>query len=246
MFISFAGLLVATFIEKRPGPIGFWTVTTVGEIVAWRVKWVAIPVTIIVLWTSARIVRSIKRNPARYIGLRGARLGLAGAALVTLLIAGLIGITIPERLRQRAMARQAAQYSLAYTYSRVLLTYQEQHGFIPGQEELRTELKTLPDPDGSIAQALQILDVNGYQPSTLLASAPNKAKTIPLRGQVIRKGAPSVPASDHGGVSFTNYELRLPGEDKVLNTDDDLIVRDGLVMTIPEYKAFIASRTRLP
>jgi hypothetical protein len=47
-------------------------------------------------------------------------------------------------------------------------------------------------------------------------------------------------------MSFTNYDLRLPGEDKVLNTDDDLIVRDGLVMTVPEFESFKSSRTRVP
>jgi hypothetical protein len=246
MLGTFVALLIAAFIEKRPGRIGFWTLATAGEIVAWRIKWVALPIAILVIWTSARIVRSIKRNPSRFVGLKGARAGLTAASLATMLIAALIGITIPERLRQREMAKRAAQYSLAYTYSRVLLSYQIAHGYIPGQEELVSELKTLPDPDGSIAAALQNLDVNGYQPGTLVASAPNKGKTLPLRGQAIRKASLSMPVSDHGAVTFTNYELRLPGEDKVLNTDDDLIVRDGLVMTLAEYKSFMASRTRLP
>jgi hypothetical protein len=246
MLGTFLGLLIAAFIEKRPGPIGFWSLATAGEIVAWRVKWAAVPIAIFVIWGSARIIRSIKRNPSRFIGLKAARAGLMAASLATLLIAALIGITIPERLRQREMAKKAAQYSLAYTYSRVLLSYQMTHGYIPGQEELISELKTLPDPDGSIAAALQNLDVSGYQPGTLVAVAPNKGKSLPLRGQVIRNAAQSVPVSDHGPVSFTNYELRLPGEDKLLNTDDDLIVRDGLVMTLTEYKTFMASRTRLP
>jgi len=246
MLGTFVGLLIAAFIEKRPGPIGFWSLATAGEIVAWRVKWVALPIAVLVIWTSARIIGSIKRNPDRFVGLKGARVGLTAASLVTLLIAALIGITIPERLRQREMAKKATQYSLAYTYSRALLSYQMSHGYIPSQEELISELKTMPDPDGSIAAALQNLDVTGYQPGTLVAVAPNKGKTLPMRGQVIRNAALSVPVSDHGSVTFTNYELRLPGEDKVLNTDDDLIVRDGLVMTLPEYKSFMASRTRLP
>jgi hypothetical protein len=28
-------------------------------------------------------------------------------------------------------------------------------------------------------------------------------------------------------ISFTNYELRMPGPDKLLDTEDDLIMRDG-------------------
>src|SRR2546423_10092591 len=132
------------------------------------------------------------------------------------------------------MAHNAANYSQAYTYSRALLTYRELHGFIPGPDDLVSELKTLPDPDGSIAAALQNLDVNGYQPGTVVASAGNKGKPMALRGEVIRKGAMSAPVADHGGISFTNYDLRLPGEDKILYTDDDLMVSDGLVMTLTE------------
>jgi hypothetical protein len=246
MFGTFVGLLVATFIDKKPGRLGLSSVAAAGEIVAWRVKWVAIPVAVLILWSSARIVRSIKRNPTRFIGLRAARIGLIAASVVTVLVAALIGVTVPERLRQRKMARNATQYSMAYTYSRALLTYRELHGFIPGPDELVSELKTLPDPDGSIALALQTLDVSGYQPGTVLASASNKSKPLPLRGEAIRKAPLSIPVTDRGGVSFTTYELRLPGEDKVLNTDDDLmVVRDGLVLTLTEYQSF-TSRRRLP
>jgi hypothetical protein len=242
MFATFTGLLIAAFIDKKPGPIGFWTIATAGEIVAWRIKWVAIPVVIVVLWGSARIVRTIRQHPSQYMGLRAARAGFVSAAVVTVLIAALIGITIPERLRQRQMAHNAGRYSQAYTYSRALLTYRELHGFIPPPETLISELRTLPDPDGSIAAALQDLDVNGYQPGTVVASAPSKNKPLPLRGQVIRKASLAVPVTDHPGVSFTNYELRLPGADKLLNTEDDLIVRDGLVMTVAQHQAFTSSR----
>ena len=39
-----------------------------------------------------------------------------------------------------------------------------------------------------------------------------------------------------GELSMTNYELRLPGEDKIFGNDDDLIVRDGVIMTVAESK----------
>jgi hypothetical protein len=35
-------------------------------------------------------------------------------------------------------------------------------------------------------------------------------------------------------LSFTNYRLLLPGEDKITGTDDDWIVRDGMVMRLSE------------
>ena len=245
MFSAFTGLLIAALLENKSA-VGFWTIVTAGEIAAWRVKWEVLLASVIALWGGARIIRSISKNPSRFIGLLPARIGFTGALAVTVLVAALIGITVPERLRQRQMAHNATHYSQAYTYARALLTYRELHGFIPGPDDLVTELKTLPDPDGSIAAALQNLDMSGYQPGTVVASAANKGKPMPFRGEVIRKTAMSVPVADHGGISFTNYELRLPGEDKILNTDDDLMVCDGLVMTLTEYYAFVKTRSRRP
>ena len=39
------------------------------------------------------------------------------------------------------------------------------------------------------------------------------------------------PSSDltDEGLSLTNYELVLPGMDKILGTDDDLRIRDGVI-----------------
>ncbi|MFN2577803.1 MAG: hypothetical protein ABR607_08970 [Pyrinomonadaceae bacterium] len=245
MFGAFTGLLIAVLLENKSAP-GFWAVVTAGEIAAWRVKWEVLFASIVALWGGARIIRSISHNPSRFIGLLPARIGFSGALAVTMLVAALIGITVPDRLRQRQMTHNAALYSQAYTYSRALLTYRELHGFIPSQDELIPELKTLPDPDGSIAAALQNLDMTGYQPGTVVASTGNKGKPLPLRGEVIRKATTSLPVTDHGGISFTNYDLRLPGEDKILNNDDDLIVSDGLVMTLAEYQAYVKSRGHRP
>jgi type II secretory pathway pseudopilin PulG len=247
MLCVFLTSVIMALIEFKGFPPSFLSIVKAGEVASWRLKWVALPVVIIVLWGGARIIRSIKTNPTMFIGLRAARLGFVASVLVMLMIGTLIGVTVPERLRQRQAALTASLYSRAYTFDRAVLTYRELHGFIPAPDDLVNELKTLPDPDGSIAEALNNLDVNGYQPSTIVASASSKGKPLAMRGNAIRKASTnSVTATDHGGVSFTNYELRLPGEDKVLNTDDDLIVRDGLVMTIPEYHDFISSRNRVP
>jgi len=34
-------------------------------------------------------------------------------------------------------------------------------------------------------------------------------------------------------LSFTNYKLRLPGKDKTLGTEDDLMLRDGVIIPAP-------------
>ena len=43
------------------------------------------------------------------------------------------------------------------------------------------------------------------------------------------------------GLSLTNYELVLPGVDKILGTDDDLRIRDGVIAegARPDVKAAV-------
>ena len=230
MLGTFLGLLVAAFIEKKPGAIGFWTLMTAGEIVAWRVKWVAVPIAIAVIWSGARIVRSIRQNPSRFIGLHGARMGLAAACVVALMVAGLIGITIPDRLRQRQDSLDAGQHARLYTLHLALLEYRDLHGTYPSDpDKWMDALRTLPDPNGSIAEALRFVDPNGYQATAQVAAASTKSKPLVTSGLALRK-ASSGTNPEPASVSFTSYELRLPSEHRVLASDDDFVLRDGVIV----------------
>jgi hypothetical protein len=97
-------------------------------------------------------------------------------------------------------------------------------------------VKRLPDPDGSLAAAIRNLDPTAYLPSADVAANGTIEKSRTLRGAVIRKTSLSSATDDtpSGGLSFTNYRLLLPGEDKITGTDDDWIVRDGMVMRLSE------------
>ena len=65
----------------------------------------------------------------------------------------------------------------------------------------------------------------------MLAAASIKSKPLASRGSAIRNaGFSADPATDRGGVSFTSYYLRLPGEDKILNTEDDFMMHNGVIM----------------
>ena len=234
--------VIAVLIEFGAFPPRFGSIINASEMAAWRLKWMALPVALIVLWSGARIMRSIKTHPSKFIGLRSARLGFAASALVILMVASLIGVTIPERLRQREMSIEAKWNARGYTFHRAQLEYRELHGTLPTEIK---ELRTLPDPDGSIAEALNSIDPNGYQAGTVLAAASAKSKPLAQRGSAIRKaGITADPASDRGGVSFTSYDLRLPGEDRILNTDDDFVVHDGVIMKVSDLP--LSSALKLP
>lgn len=212
-------------------PLDFWTWVAAAETAAWRLKFVMIPLSLVVLLISSKLYRSMQATPDRFCGLRYARHGYLASIMVPLLVLILIGVTVPERLRQRQRGIEAGFNAQGYRIDRALLEYREAFGTLPG--ELK-DLSRLPDNDGSLAAALKNVDTSGYAVNSEVAAVPKK-KPQPLRGAVILNA--SVPAVDEtlgGGISFTNYELRLPGADKILSTDDDLIVRDGVITRVSE------------
>lgn len=215
-------------------PLDFWTWMAAAETAAWRLKFVMIPLSLLVLFGGRKIYRSMQAAPERYCGHKHARRGYLAAATVPLLVLFLIGITVPARLQQRQDGIQAAANVQGLTLSRAIFEYSVKYQRVPND---LSDLKQLPDADGSIAAALTGLDsatsVNAYRPYAEVAA---KEKPRTLRGAVIRNASiSSVPDEPLGeGISFTNYDLHLPGADKINGTDDDLIVRDGLVSLASE------------
>lgn len=205
----------------------FRALLTAAQTAAWSLKWVAIPMTILVLWGCRRLYRSIQQSPSRFCGLRYARRGYLASAAVPLMILILIGMTVPKRLHQRQLGIEAGNNAVGYQTDRVLLQYQKEFGTFPSEMK---DLARLPDPDGSIANLLKTIDAAGYKPSAEVAAVPTK-KPRPLRGAVISKASLDTGEPLNESLSFTNYELRLPGYDKLMNTDDDLILRDGVYST---------------
>jgi hypothetical protein len=188
-----------------------------------------IPVSLLVLFGGRRLYRSVQAAPERFCGLRYARRGYLASATVPLLVLILIGITVPVRLQHRQDSIQAAANVQGLTLSRAIFEYSVKYQKVPSD---LSDLKQLPDADGSIAAALNSLDpatsVNAYRPYAEVAA---KEKPRTLRGAVIRNAsinsASDEPLSE--GISFTNYDLHLPGPDKINGTEDDLIVSDGVV-----------------
>ena len=244
MAVVFVTLTVVAWITKMGALPRFWNIISAGETAAWQLKWIAIPMAIAGIWVGNKSLNAIKITPRQFGGLRIARVGYVAAIVTTLLVGTLICITLPERLRHHRWGLEAADNRVGYTLARAMLEYRALHGTVPPQDEMVSQLRTLPDPDGSIAEALRYVDANGYQPISVLAAAAPKTKTL-VRGGAIRNASLNT-TPDPPAVSFTNYELRLPGADKKLNTDDDLIVSDGLVMTASEFAAYRAARSSAP
>ncbi len=218
-------LFIAIFQRKS---FHFWSWVAAGETAAWRLKWIAIPLFIVTVSLGRKLYRSIKSQPDRFCGVKYARRGLLASSIVVMLIAFLIGITVPARLENRRLAKEAGIRANWHTFERALLEYRSLYKTYPADfKDLR---ERIPDPDGQLAAALATLDPSGYHPSADVAAVASE-KSRRLRGAVIRNASLS-PATDDmpsGGLAFTTYELRLPGEDKILGTDDDWIGSNGIL-----------------
>jgi hypothetical protein len=214
---------------QRSESFSFWAIVAAAETAAWQLKWISIPVFLVAAIFGTKLYSSMRLQPERFCGLQQARGGLVASLTVTLLIALLIGVTVPERLRHRQLAKEATVRAQWYTFERAMFEYKLKYQSYPADYKLL--LERMPDPDGTLAS----LDPTGYKPSADVAVVTTEPKSRSLRGAVIRK-ASTAPTEDTTpeGLAFTNYVMRFPGEDKIMGTDDDWIGRDGVIMKLSE------------
>jgi hypothetical protein len=175
----------------------------------------------------------MRREPARFVGHGAARVGLATTVAVALALAALVGVTIPERLRRRELAREAGVRALLYASDQALARYRARFGTYPAS---LSDLRRLDDPDCEISNLLVALGAGEYKPETDLASLSAGRPKGRARRRAGRARAVAASATDDladAGLSLTNYELTLPGRDRVLGTDDDLRLRDGRIVAGP-------------
>ena len=217
----------------------FWSFANAGQTAAWRMKWVMIPATMLILITGRKIYRSIQREPDRFCGLRYARRGFATAVMVCIVTAFFLLVSVPARLENRRLSIDAAYNAHVLRLDRAFLEYGIRYHTLPSDPQ--DLLKALPDPDGSLAAALSEKEIGplgpgAYKPSGADLAALPQRKPRPLQGLVIRNASVDAASDDTlpAGWSLTNYELRLAGPDKIVGTEDDLIVRDGVITKASE------------
>ena len=196
-----------------------------AETAAWGLKWSALPASFALAFACARLRAHMRRAPERFAGHRPARAGLAATLAVAFVLSALVGVTVPERLRMRELARRAAENAVLYSTDLALARYRRRFGTYPATLE---DLRRLEDTDGSVAKLIAAVGAGEYKPETDLASlSAGRAKS---RARRRARAADDMPG---GGIVFTNYELVLPGGDGVLGTGDDLRISDGLIHEAP-------------
>ena len=224
----FVSQTLIAFFQRADG-YDFWNWVAAAETAAWRLKWISIPVLFATLWLGRKLYRSILDQPQRFCGVKYAQGGLVASATVVALIALLIGVTVPARMEHRRFSNEAAMRAHGYAIVRAVTEYKIKYKTYPA--DVQTLRNRIPDPDGTLAAALLNIDPRAYQPSVETAAVATE-KSSSLRGAVIRKTSLSSATDDTppAGLAFTNYVLRLPGQDTIPGNDDDWIVRDGMIM----------------
>lgn len=234
LVLVFAASTLFALLAQKPFALGFGNLAAAAETAAWRLKWLLLPLSVAAAYAGRRVLAHIDRNRPRYAAPRLAHAGFSLSVLVAFGTFALIGGAVPERLRQRRVAAEAARLAPAYDPVRVLLEYQQQYGSYPTNAD---DLLKLPDPDGSVARAAEMIKAGSYDPDATIASLPparsRGAANVGVRPVSLRPGLDDVRGGGRG-LAFTNYTLRLPGPDERLNTGDDVFVRDGQIVLTPE------------
>lgn len=240
------GATVGSLFQFEELALDAKTLLRAAETAAWRLKWTALPAGLLFIVLCEWLYARMRRAPARFVGHVYARAGLATVATVTLALAVLIGVTVPERLRMRELGRRAAENAVLYETDLALARYRKRFGTYPAA---LTDLRRLEDPDGSVARLLAVIAPGEYKPETDIASLNTGRASKSRRGRRVS----TLPASAAGaadttdaGIALTNYGLTLPGRDRVLGTADDLHIRDGRIREEAPGATFVKAVAATP
>jgi hypothetical protein len=238
MAVVFLTTTIIAVLENSVIKLDFWSLAGAAETASWRLKFVAVPVSIFSIWVGTFLYRSISRGKGRFAGIGLARTGLALSVLVTVLFITTIAITIPARLQQQEDGQKAGVNARFYALKYAQLKYQSKYNTFAWKFEDLTQ--NLEDPDGSIARAVNesIKEGISYTPRSDVAATLPKLKATNLKGRALRSTS-AATSDDSAGQQFsaTSYEVRLPGPDKILGTADDPRMVDGRIITpsTPEH-----------
>jgi hypothetical protein len=232
LLFAFFVALVAALLQGDAFALGWKDFLRAAETAAWRLKWTALPFSLLLSFVSVKLYARMRREPARFVGHSHARAGLALTFAVAVALTTFIGVTVPERLRVRELARRAADNALLYETDIALARYRKQFGTYPASI---SDLRRLEDADGSVSRLLSVIAAGEYKPETDIASlTTGRAKArSKRRGTVIRARASNSDDLPGDSIVLTNYEVTLPGLDRLIGTDDDLYIRDGRILDSP-------------
>jgi hypothetical protein len=175
-------------------------------------KWFALAA-VFVVWSAHRAMRLARREPEWYGGYRFSAVIMVVTIAGGLVAGGFAVARIPELIENHAVRQRAATLATFYHICSSLEDYKHNYGSYP-----------------SNMQAIR--------------SATDQALPLDYWSNPIRYVSYTEAIADQRpaaiGIPVSNFELRSPGPDGVEGTEDDIVMRDNLVVTNPvEIKKLI-------
>jgi hypothetical protein len=174
-----------------------------------------------VIWYTWRSLKLSRNNPQQFGGYKVLAPTFALTLIASFVIAGLTVAYIPKFFENRKNRQDASTRAIIYQEAAILEAYKAaNNGTVPRTEqELREFMKKQLGRDYWGHSIRYIGSTEGIATNSL-----------PQQKGGGKGGA-------QGIASFYNYELRSNGPDELPNTDDDIIMKDGIIYTAAELKS---------
>ena len=173
---------------------------------------------VLVIWTAWRAMRLARRDPVGYGGFRTAAITLTITLVASLISAGFAINYLPRFLANRAARPNAQTYSAMYNFAHALDDYKRKYGGYP-----RDTVSFRKEIVGHLPK--------DYWNNTIFYEGSGAIAEVSVGGRS-RTG----PSSSVSGFPFDSFVLRSAGPDEKLNTDDDIVMRDGIFYTGAEAR----------
>lgn len=177
-------------------------------------KWLAFA-GIFAIWSAWRAMRLAHNSPEDYGGYKMATSLLVVTATVGAVASGLGLAYIPQYFDNLKISQKSALEAIMRHQSSRLEEYKLANGAYPDNKEF---FKSFPENDywGNPFK---------YEPSTRDVSALTERTPSQRPSRVTGINTPQRPVT---GFPFANFELRSAGPDGKMDTDDDIVMRDGI------------------
>lgn len=207
---------------QRLGPamtsVAVLAVVIIAVLVA--TKWLAFAA-VLVIWSAWRSLRLAKQDPGWYGGYKTAAATLAVTIMGSLGLAAYGIAHIPQALENYKTRHIAATQAAMYHVANALEEYKRTKGF------------------GSYPKdALEFKKATGESlPADYWDQSVKYQSRIALVAE--RRETAQAPV-----LSYTNFELRSAGPDGIVGTDDDIVMRDGIIVSSSEAREPRAQQSR--
>jgi hypothetical protein len=171
---------------------------------------------------------------SRFSRTRILRLSLLCLSVALMLVSALLLKTVPHRIELYRISREAEERALLYSLHNAFLEYKIIFGSYPANLE---ELKKLPGRKDLGIKGTPDSEQIVYKVFSDLADLDLTAPRQIRRRSRVKNSSTTGSDLNATGLSLTNYELTWAGQDRIMGTADDCLLRDGAILDSSQFKA---------